>query len=127
MSPEKISLALGIKPQFQWMAGELRTTPKGDQLKGINGFTYWCSEGVEGRGFDLADSLSSHLLVLEENRPFLTEFVSTGGSIDYFIAWFTDGLNNGVTLDWQLLKRLAVLQIDLGLDVYGNRSPSSES
>lgn len=123
MAPEKISLALGMKPQFQWMAGERRTTPKGDRLEGVNAFTYWCSEGIEGRGFDLADSLSSHLTTLEAHRSFLSEFVSTGGSIDYFVAWFTDGLNTGVTLDWQLLKRLAALEIDLGLDVYGDKSP----
>jgi Domain of unknown function (DUF4279) len=122
--PEKITLALGMKPQFYWMAGKQRTTPKGEPLEGVNAFTYWCSEGVEGRGFDLADSMSSHVLVLEARRPFLEEFVSTGGSIDYFVAWFTDGLNTGVTLDWQLLKRLASLQIDLDLDVYGGKSPS---
>jgi len=124
MDPKDISSALGMKPHFQWMAGKGRTTPKGDPLEGVNAVTYWCSEGIEGEGFDLAGSLSSHLLALEARRPFFADFVLTGGSIDYFVAWFTDGLNTGATLPWQLLKRLSDLRIDLDLDVYGTRSPS---
>jgi hypothetical protein len=124
MDPEDISTALGMKPQFQWKAGDRRTTPKGQPLEGVNALTYWCSEGIEGQGFDLADSLGSHLLTLEDCKSFLTGFVSTGGSIDIFVGWFTDGLNTGATLDWKLLKRLSALQIDLDLDVYGSESPS---
>jgi len=122
MDPEDISVALGMKPQYHWKVGERRTTPTGQLLTGVNESTYWCSAGVDGQGFALAESLSSHLLMLERRREFLTEFVSTGGSVDYFVAWFTDGMNTGATLDWELLKRLGALQIDLDLDVYGGRS-----
>ena len=125
MDPEDISRALGMKPHFQWLAGVRRTTPTGQVLEGVNEITYWCSERIEGQGFDLADSLSSHLLELETRGSFLSHFVSTGGSIEYFIAWFTDGLNTGATLDWTLLKRFAALQIDLDLDIYGGKSPSA--
>lgn len=40
---------------------------------------------------------------------FLSEFVSTGGSVEYFIGWFTGGLNTGATLDRELLKTLSDL------------------
>jgi hypothetical protein len=123
MDPEHMSVALWIKPQFQWASGDRRTTPNGQQLGGINAFTYWCSEGIEGEGFDVVGSLSSHLLALEKRRDFLAEFVSTGGSIDYYVAWFAEGLNTGAILDWELLKRLSALQIDLNLDIYGGPSP----
>jgi len=123
MNPADISTALGMKPRRQWMAGERRTTPQGKLLDGVNEVTYWCSEGIEGQGFDLPESLSSHLLQLEAHGMFLSHFVSTGGSIDYFIAWFSEGLNTGATLDWNLLKRLAALQIDVGLDIYGGKDP----
>ncbi len=123
MDPEDISFALGMKPRFQWMAGQRRTTPKGELLEGVNAFTYWCSEGTEGHGNDLAESLSSHLQAFEACGDFLAHFVSTSGSIEYFISWFTEGLNCGTTLDFDLLMRLAALRIELGIDVYGGPSP----
>jgi hypothetical protein len=127
MDPRDITKALEMQPQFEWTAGNKRSTPKGEPLKGVNAFTYWCSEGSVGEGFDLPESLSSQLFVLEAHKSFLTDFVSTGGTVEYYIAWFADGLNTGATLDWQLLKRLSVLQIDLALDVYGGKSPSRTS
>jgi hypothetical protein len=82
MDPEDISVALQRKPQFQWKAGEPRTRPQGLPLEGINSVTYLCSQGRKGQGFDLAESLSSHLNELETHKSFLTAFVSSGGSID---------------------------------------------
>lgn len=124
MDPEDISVALKMKPQFQWKAGERRTTPQGRPLEGINSVTYWCSQGIEGQGFGLAESLSTHLHELETNAFFLKNFVSSGGSIEYFIGWFTDGLMTGATLDSDLLSRMSALNIDMGLDVYGGKDPS---
>jgi hypothetical protein len=59
------SISVGITPQMQWVAGDQRTTPKGQLLGGVNALTYWCSEGVEGEGFDLTGAISSHLRSLE--------------------------------------------------------------
>ena len=81
----------------------------------------WCSEGAEGRGFDLAEALSSHLTLLEDRESFVRSFISTGGSIEYFVAWFSDGMNTGTVLDWELMKRLSALQVNLDLDVYGGK------
>ena len=126
MGPADISAALGMKPQFEWKVGEKRTTPNGEPLAGVNTVTYWCSEGIETEGLDLADTLRSRLAALEACGRFLKDFVSTGGTIDYFISWFTNGLNTGATLDWELLRRLSALQIDLDLDVYGAESPQKQ-
>lgn len=123
MDPETVSAALGMRPEFQWMAGQKRFTPKGQPLEGVNAFTYWCSEGIEGPGSDLRESLITQLCSIEARMPFFSHFVSTGGSIEFYIAWFTNGLNSGATLDRELLKRLVALSIDVGLDVYGGESP----
>ncbi|WP_256388442.1 hypothetical protein [Pandoraea sp. PE-S2R-1] len=38
--------------------------------------------------------------------------------MEFFIGWFSTG-NTGETLDFELLKKLGELGIDLALDVYG--------
>jgi hypothetical protein len=124
MHPEEISAGIGLRSEFSWKAGAARTTPRGEILRGTNSLTYWCSQSVEGDGCKIAELLGAELARLEEKRSFLLEFTSTGGSIEYFIAWFTNGLNTGALLDWELLARLSALHIDLDLDIYGVQRPS---
>jgi hypothetical protein len=126
MDLEEISEFLAMTPRHSWKVGERRRTAAGHPLGGVYPITHWCSEAVEGQGFDMAEALSSHLLTLEAHRTFLSHFTSTGGSIECFVGWFTDGQNTGVTLDWELLSRLSALQIELGLDVYCGSDPSPD-
>lgn len=123
MDPEKISTALGETPRFSWKAGERRRTPTGQSLEGLNDTTYWCSQSIDGKGFDLASTIGLNLESLESHRSFLTGFCSTGGEVEYFIGWYTDGRNTGETFNSDLLKRLADLGIDLAFDVYGAEQP----
>jgi hypothetical protein len=125
MDPEAISTALGETPRFSWKAGDRRRTPAGQVLEGLNDTTYWCSESIDGDGFELVYTIGSNLESLESHRSFLTDFCSTGGELEYFIGWYTDGRNTGETFDSDLLRRLADLQIDLAFDVYGlDQSPA---
>jgi|GEM_PF-2834784 len=55
---------------------------------------------------------------LEKHRPFLTEFSSTGGWIQYYISWFASERSGGATIHYKLLERLAALQISLSFDIY---------
>jgi hypothetical protein len=126
MDPEKISNGLGAIPSFSWKAGEQRTTPKRQPLEGINKDTYWCSEAVHGEGSELCASLASHLSMIETRRPFLIQFCSSGGTIEYFIGWFTNGLNTRETFGWELLRRLADLGISLSFDVYGKEDSRTQ-
>jgi hypothetical protein len=119
MGPETISAALGETPRFSWKAGDRRRTPTGQLLEGSNDTTYWCSGSIDGDGFDLASTIAANLESLESHRSFLADFSSTGGDVEYFIGWYTDGRNTGETFDSDLLRRLADLQIDLAFDVYG--------
>ena len=119
MDPDEISAALKMQPRFKSKAGQPRRTPLGLPLEGTYHESYWSSRCAEGSGFDLADTLESLVQELEAHREFLAGFCATGGSIEYFIGWFTDGKNTGVTLSWGLQRRLADLRVDLGLDVYG--------
>lgn len=119
MGPDEISKALGVSPSFSRKVGERRATPKGQPLEGTNEDTFWCSKPVRGEGFALATDLASHLAEMEAHRPFLLRFCSSGGTIEYFIGWFTNGLNVGEIFGWQLLRKLSELRISLSFDIYG--------
>ena len=75
MDPDEISNALGMQPQFRWMAGRPRRTPLGQALEGTYHETYWCSRSTTGSGFDLADTLESLVQELERHKEFLAGFV----------------------------------------------------
>jgi hypothetical protein len=119
MDPKKISAALGQVHRFSRKAGDRRMTPSGQALEGLNDTTYWCSESIDGDGFDLASTIRSNLESLESHQSFLADFCAAGGEVEYFIGWYTDGRNTGETFDSGLLRRLADLQIGLAFDVYG--------
>ena len=126
MDPDLISSAMGEEPFRKWQAGYARTNPRGGLLGGVNKHTYWCAQGVRREGQDLAETLESQLQKLEDKKNFLVDFCSTGGKIMFYVSWFTNEKNTGETFDWELLKRLAALQIDLGIDVYGGRDPADD-
>jgi len=64
--------------------------------------------------------------MIETRRPFLIQFCSSGGTIEYFIGWFTNGLNTRETFGWELLRRLADLGISLSFDVYGKEDSRTQ-
>jgi hypothetical protein len=88
MDPERISAELGETPYRSWKAGDGRRTPTGQVLEGLNDNTYWCSESIDGDGFDLASTIGSSTESLESHRSFLTDFNSAGGKVEYFIGWY---------------------------------------
>ncbi len=117
--PSEISRALERTPRFSWKAGEPRKTPDGKALDGVNPCTYWCSEQAHGDDGELVRALSLDLDWLEKHRDFLIQFSGSGGSVEYFVGWYTPAKNSGEMFHWSLLKRFSDLRIDLALDVYG--------
>lgn len=119
MDPNVISEALGRIPRRQWRLGELKRGPEGKELGRTYDHTYWASEPSRGEDSALIDVLKSDLDDLGKKTLFLEEFCSTGGSIEYYISWFTSDRSGGETISHTLLRRLADLYISLSLDVYG--------
>jgi hypothetical protein len=95
-------------------------------LPGVYRESYWVCTVARESGTNLPEVLDRELHSLEKHELFLAEFCATGGSIEYYIGWFTE-TNSGVVLDWSLLKRLATLKIDLDIDVYGGPDPGEKS
>jgi hypothetical protein len=119
MDPAEITATLRFAPSHAWRAGEPRTTPRGQPLKGIWPQTYWTARLMECArpGKDLATAIAELLDQLELNRGFLARVRSEGGSSEFFVGWFFDG-NSGDVFDSDLLARMADFKINLSLDVY---------
>jgi len=66
---------------------------------------------------DLAQAIEGLLWDLAERKRFFQELRGGGGSIEFFVGWFFDG-NTGDVFRYDLLRKLANLQIDLSLDIY---------
>jgi hypothetical protein len=123
MDPDEITSKLNMTPRFKWKAGEKRVTAKGTALDGFRESSYWYSNLVRHPDETLSDALRENLKALEPAGEFLDHFCRTGGSIEYFIGWFSAS-NSGETFDWELLQKLAQRRISLALDVYGAEIPS---
>ncbi len=120
ISPHEISAKLSLIPSTSWMAGDRRRAPNDIQLNGRYKTTYWSYTFKESRDMALADSLESFTMGLEPHKEFLLQIRSTGGRCEYFIGWFSDS-NSGEIFTYQLLSKIASLQIDLALDIYGTK------
>ena len=118
MDPNEISSSLGLTPQRAWRADQERSTPQGTPLQGVYEFTYWSTSIAESETSSLTDELEPWIDYLSDRASFLEHFSESGGEIEFFVGWFTTEVSGGETFDWQFLKRLAQLKINLAFDVY---------
>lgn len=118
MDPDDISNELGLRPERNWKVGSQRTTPKGDILKGVYKETYCCFHLPHLKNQGLADFLKKIGKKFEIHSEFFKRILSTGGTLEFFIGWYSSE-NSGEEFDWKILAKLAELQINLSLDFYG--------
>jgi hypothetical protein len=119
MRKERIDEAVRLNLSFGWSAGDSRIAPNGTVLGGTRDRTYWTHRVSEGPSADLMDALAANLSYLEAHKDFFRAFTSTGGEVEYDVAWFSTDVLSSQTLPPDLLRRMAELHIDLGFDVYG--------
>jgi hypothetical protein len=117
IDPEEISMRLALQPRISGKAGNARKTPNGDPLKGRYESSYWVYPISQKSDEDLTDLLEDFTVGLEPHRDFLLDLRATGGRLEYFIGWFS-GKNSGTVFEYDLLSKIASLQIDISLDVY---------
>lgn len=116
LSAEEITAIMRCEPDRAESVGAPRTTPKGQPLEGIYSESFWMKK------FDVRESTLRWAIVkaltLAESVPNATrQLASGGGRVEFFIGWFIDK-NTDDVLPFDLLKKLADLQIDLSFDVY---------
>lgn len=120
MDAKKICVELGLTAKYCWTVGEQRRTPKGDFLEGSYPETY-CTFILEKEAqTELADLIKSSNQMLRPHKNFLQSIYSSGGRLEYFIGWYSDG-NSGEEFDADLLAEMADLKIGLTLDFYGGK------
>lgn len=104
-----------------WTAGEQRVTPIGRELGGVRPESY-CSFNVAKRDDGrLTACLSKTLDILSVHQDHLDEICRTGGCLNFYVFWYPNG-DTGAMFKADLLDRMASLKIDLGLNVYDDRS-----
>jgi len=117
-SADEICNKLGLKPRIKHTVGKQRETPKGTPLDGVYERTY-CSFKLEhSDGVKLGDFLKDCNNRLYKYKVIFEEIHSSGGTLEYFIGWYSDK-NSGEILDLELLSKLVELKIELSLDFYG--------
>jgi hypothetical protein len=120
-SVEKLAAGLPWEVSSGWTAGEQRVTPIGRQLGGARPESY-CSFQIAKRDDGrIPTCLSNALDVLATHRDHLDEICRTGGSLNFYVFWYPNG-DTGAVFNADLLERMAALKIDLGLNVYDDRS-----
>jgi hypothetical protein len=118
IDPSEICDQLSLKAEWKQKKGELRTNPKGIALGGVYDISY-CSFLIQPKKneelHEVLDRIADELL---KHEPLFRQIRDGGGSIEFFIGWYSTG-NTGDTFSSALLEKLGALQIDLALDVYG--------
>lgn len=110
----------GLRPHVMQSVGAQRMTPKGDFLSGAYEISY-VSFPLDVEKYDsveefLLDMLDADFL---KDESHLSDFVSTGGRLDFFLGIFCEN-NGGIEFDPDLMARLAAKRVALGLDIYGS-------
>jgi hypothetical protein len=113
----KLPAQLGMPARFLWRRGEPRIAPNGRVIGGDRRNSH-CSFDL-GEGGDLPRSLREALARPVPHKMVLEELSASGVALRFFIGWFSDDLNSGVRLDWELLRDTAALKIALDFDFYG--------
>ena len=131
INPDSITKKLRLQPFRKWMAGEQRSTPKGNPLKGINRNTYWTAElhtekSLSSRKIAVEDFLSEQLARFKPMRKYFGHIRKTGGRIEFFVGLFCDK-NMGAEFLSSLLETTGKLGIDLSLDIYPRRLATQQT
>jgi hypothetical protein len=109
-----------MTPKFCWTAGEARKTPRGAPLEGLHDESYCCFDIGSGDDGELARCLDVGLTSLAPAGEFLREARATGGSLMFYAFWHPNG-DTGEVFGTDLLRRMANLGIELGINVFDDR------
>lgn len=124
MEVNDISERLSLQPTSSHDIGDLRITKHGRILGGSYEDMRWSLDLCDGNKLDAEDVLfedfiSSNNERLEVHRSFLNEIRSSGGTIEYFVGWFSvDSINMNLYLESSLLKSTSELAISIALCAY---------
>jgi len=124
INTKTISKELNLTPHKTHDIGEPRITPKGKRLNGNYENTFWSLDLCDGKRLDAEEILFEDFISVQNNklkryRGFFEKLRKSGGTVDYFIGWFSvDRINMNIYLEPSVLKSTAELNISLVLCAY---------
>lgn len=117
LRPEAISNALGLVPKWSRAVGEVRKTPKGQLLEGINSETYWLHEFDIPKDEDTERSLAMVVDTLREKKIAFQQLSKSGATHELSVGIFLEK-DTGLDLNHSLLGCLADIDVSLSLSIY---------
>ncbi|MBI3772987.1 MAG: hypothetical protein HY272_09845 [Gammaproteobacteria bacterium] len=110
----------GLQPDVMHSVGSQRMTPKGNLLNGVYERTSVLFP-FDVEEYDSVEEFLLHMLDADflKDEARLSEFVSTGGRLEFFLGIFCEN-NGGIEFDTDLMRRLAAKGVSLSLDIYGS-------
>lgn len=117
LDPRLITAALSIRPDFSYMVGERRRTPRGALLDGVRKDSAWLVSVASGPAADLRGALLDLAARLAPARAFLHEVRAGQGNA---VLWMgcSFAVLAPLELGHEVLHRLGELGLDLVLDLY---------
>ena len=91
----------------------------GSPLGGVYKHSYCSFDLASQEDGELAQCLRDAVARLTPKEEFLQELRMSGGSAMFFVFWYPNG-DTGEVFEVGLLKKMAELGIDLGLNVYAD-------
>jgi hypothetical protein len=118
MTPEEISVALGLEAHFSHCVGMPRQTPKGSPLPGNYRDTRW-RHSTRHVATDqwFAKPFAAFVVSLMPRKGFLHSIRASGGEASVIIQFLCDGYH-GDSISPETLAQLAELGVDLGLEIF---------
>ena len=116
MDPAPIAEILGLHSTGGHKAGELRFTPKGTPLPGRWTDTRWSAGLDDFDDHEVEAAIRSFLDRLEVHSAFWRSLAASDGEAHLICS--LDGTYQGLSIEPELLRRLADLNIRLGIEIY---------
>ncbi len=122
LEPSKITLLLGIEPDIAHKKGESRTG-KSKSGKIINYAPFnsglWSIKSKLDKNNSIQDHIVSILERIEPKKEVLLKLINEGFKMDLYCGYFFSTKDQaGVSLNNELLKRIAELGMDFGISLY---------
>jgi Domain of unknown function (DUF4279) len=122
MNLSEATARFGLAPSRVWQVGAPRRDPKGALLSGVYTESYWTAplfngEKILSSSVSLDESLTHVVGRLTPQRQYLISIRNSNGRCDCFVGLFCS-TNFGIEIPAALMRGLADLGLDLGVDAY---------
>ncbi|CEO89651.1 MAG TPA: DUF4279 domain-containing protein [Syntrophaceticus sp.] len=122
LEPPKITLLLGLEPDIAHKKGDSRT----GESKSGKIITYapfnigiWSINSKLDKNNRLEDHIINILERIESKKDVLVKLTNEGFKMDFYCGYFFSTKDQaGISINNKLLKRIAELGIDLGINLY---------